>query len=304
MPSYISHAIMGEQLYNELNTSKLINRIPINKGEMKGYSIGPDPAYLSPTIKKDPQNYCTREFFKNIIRYIKENNLKENSHVIALLYGHIAHYFLDINTHPLIYYTECGCQRVGAISNHNLVEGYINSYLVKKKLGKNIIEVKPEYFKQIDFKNKEISKLLNTIYGKMYGDPRMINTYQMVVNLFNMIENILKCGMLSYDNLVQLAKFKIFLERNNLTLEEITNESNDTYTNPVTGEKHNESFLELYDKSIEMSLDAIEKVNYCLYQDISIDTLDGTFTDLSYDTGVKWSLGTKMSFVRKRQLKR
>ena len=110
--------------------------------------------------------------------------------------------------------------------------------------------------------------------------------------------------MITYENIVQLSSFKMFLERNNLTIEEITNEYNDTYTNPVTGEKHNESFIELYDKSIEMSLDAIEKVNTCLYQDKGIDTLDSIFTDLSYDTGVDCSLGKKMSFVRKRQLKR
>ena len=304
MPSYISHAIMGEELYHTAIIENLITRIPINKEEVKGYSLGPDPAYLSPIIKKDPQNYRTREFFKYIIQYIKENNLIENSHTLALLYGHIAHYFLDINTHPLIYYIECGCQKVGLISNHNLVEGYLNSYLVNKKLGKNIMEIKPEYFNQIDFKNKETSILLNTIYGKMYGDPRIINTYQMVVNLFSILENILKSGMITYENLIQLSNFKKFIERNNLTLEELTNESNDTYTNPVTGEKHNESFIELYDKSIEMSLDAIEKVNSCLYQDKSIDTLDQIFTDLSYDTGVKCSLGKKMSFVRKRQLKR
>lgn len=304
MPSYISHAIMGEQLYNEANKENLFSRMYINKDEMKGYSLGPDPAYLSPIIKKDPHNYHTREFFESVIKYIKDNNLIENNHIMTLLYGHIAHYFLDINTHPLIYYIECGCQKVGSISNHNLVEGYINSYLANKKLGKNIMEIKPEYFNQIDFKNKETSILLNTIYEKMYGDPRIINTYQMVINLFSMLENILKSGMFTYDNLIQISQFNVFLERNNLTTNEITNESNDTYTNPVTGEKHNESFIELYDKSIEMSLDAIEKVNKCLYGDNSISTLDNIFTDLSYDTGVKCSLGKKMSYVRKRQIKK
>lgn len=304
MPAYISHAIMGEQLYNEANKLNLISRIPINKDEMKGYSLGPDLAYLSPILKKDPQNYNTREFFKNIIKYIKENNLKEDGHVLALLYGHIAHYFLDINTHPLIYYIECGCQKIGSISNHNLVEGYINSYLVNKKLGKNIMEIKPEYFNKIDFKNKSTPKLLNTIYGKMYGDPRIINTYKMVINIFSILENILKSGMITYDNIVQISNFKMFLEKNNLTKEEITNENNDTYTNPVTGEKHNESFIELYDRAIEMSLDAIEKVNTCIYQGEGIDNLDSVFKDLSYDTGVDCSLGKKMPFVRKRQLKR
>lgn len=300
MPAYISHAIMGEELYNKAKATNLISRVYISKDEFKGYSLGPDLAYLSPIIKKDPQNYHTREFFKNIIKYIKENNLIENSHVLALLYGHIAHYFLDINTHPLIYYNDCGCQKVGSISNHNLIEGYINSYLVRKKLGKNITDIKPEYFNKIDLTNKESKKLLNTIYGKMYGEPKIVNTYKFVIGLLTILESILNSGIITHDSIIQLSQFNMFLERNNITPNEITNEYNETYTNPVTGEKHKESFIELYDRSIEMSLDAIEKVNLCLYENIPVDTLESVFEDLSYDTGVKCSLGKKMSYVRKR----
>ena len=211
MPAYISHAIMGEQLYNELNKDGNIFKTDISKEEVRGYSLGADLAYLSKQLKNDPQNYNTKAFFINIIEYIKENKLIENKHALALLYGHIAHYFLDINTHPLIYYIECGCQKVGSISNHNLVEGYINSYLVNKKLEKNIMEIKSGYFNQIDFKNKETSKLLNTIYGKIYGDHKIINTYKTVINILSIIENILKSGSLSADNLVQLSNFKRFL---------------------------------------------------------------------------------------------
>lgn len=304
MPSYISHAIMGEELYNKLYQSKLIDRVPVDKDEMKGYSLGTDLSYLSKKIKKDPQNHQTREFFKNIIRYIKANHLEEDSHILALLYGHMAHYFLDINAHPLIYYIECGCQQVGAISKHNLVEGYINSYLTSKKLGKSIMDIKPKYFNQIDFKNTETTKLLNTVYGTMYGDYDVISTYKKVINIFSLLEYVIKNGLLNKDELRYLSLFQLFLERNNLTTSEIINEANDTYTNPVTGEKHNESLIELYDKSIEMSLDSIEAVNMCLYQNKSIDTLDKVFTDLSYDTGVKCSLGQKMSYIRKRKLKR
>ena len=71
MPAYISHAIMGEQLYNESIKENLFSKIYICKDEMKGYSLGPDLAYLSPILKNDPQNYHTREFFKNTIKYIK-----------------------------------------------------------------------------------------------------------------------------------------------------------------------------------------------------------------------------------------
>ena len=300
MPSYISHAIMGEQLYNELNRDGNIFKTDISKEEVRGYSLGADLAYPSPKLKKDPQNFYTRDFFINIIEYIKENKLTENKHAISLLYGHIAHYFLDINTHPLIYYIEQGCQKVGLISNHDLVEGYLNSYLTNKILGKNIMDIKSNYFNQVELSNKETTKLLNTIYGKIYGDPKIINTYKTVINIFSMIENILKSGGLSAENLIQLSSFKRFLEKNELTKEEITNTSNATYTNPVTGEKHNESFIELYDRSIDMSLDAIKRVNNCLYSSTPISSLDKVFTDLSYDTGVNCSLGKKMTYVRKR----
>lgn len=291
---------MGEQLYNELNKDGNIFKTDISKEEVRGYSLGADLAYLSSNLKKDPQNFYTRDFFINIIEYIKENKLTENKHVLSLLYGHIAHYFLDINTHPLIYYIEQGCQKVGLISNHVLVEGYLNSYLTNKILGKNIMDIKSNYFNQVELSNKETTKLLNTVYGKIYGDPKIINTYKTVINIFSMIENILKSGGLSAENLIQLSNFKRFLEKNELTPEEITNTTNSTYTNPVTGEKHNESFIELYDRSIDMSLDAIKRVNNYLYSSSPISSLDKVFTDLSYDTGVNCSLGKKMTYVRKR----
>lgn len=47
MPSYIAHAIMGEQLYNEATREGLMSRIPILVEEVKGYSLGADLASLS-----------------------------------------------------------------------------------------------------------------------------------------------------------------------------------------------------------------------------------------------------------------
>ena len=184
MPAYISHAIMGEQLYNEATQEHLISRIPINIEELKGYSLGADLAYLSKQIKKDPHDYCTKDFFINIIKYIKDNNLTENSQVIALLYGHIAHYFLDINTHPLIYYIECGCKKIGNISNHNLIEGYLNAYLSKIILGKNLMEIKSNYFNQIDLTNKEMEYKLD------FEDDKPKITYN--IQLYVMIDEIIE----------------------------------------------------------------------------------------------------------------
>ena len=304
MPAYISHAIMGEQLYNECKKENLFNYIPIDAEEIKGYSLGVDFSYLSKDTKEDPHNSNTKEFFISILKYIKENNLTDNKHVISLLYGHIAHYFLDLNIHPFIYYTEHNTEQVGSISNHNLIEGYLSSYLSEKILKKDIMQIKSNYFNQINLSDKKIIQLLNNIYGKIYKDNKIIKSYKKTLEIFSLIEKSIKNGIITKKLLIYVSKFNKFLERNDLTLNEITNESNDTFTNPVTGEKHNESFIELYDKSIEMSLDAIEKVNKCLYSNESISTLDTVFTDLSYDTGVKCSLGREMTYVRKRQRKK
>lgn len=300
MPAYISHAIMGEQLYDESINQESLFKIPISKDELRGYSIGPDLALTSKKLAYDPQNYHTQEFFLSMIDYIKENKLIENSHILALLYGYIGHYFLDINTHPLIYYIDCGCQKVGMISNHNLIEGYLSSYLAEKVLGKNIMDIKPSYFDQINLKDEEVSKLLNSIYGSIYGDYQIVKTYKKVMDIFSMLESVIKSGLISKEILILISRFNKFLQVNNLTLPEITNEINAIYRNPVTGKEHNDSFIELYDKSIQMSQEAIEEVNKYLYSGSPNTQLSTIFSDLSYDTGVLCSLGKNMSYVRKR----
>lgn len=298
MPGYISHSIMGEELHNELNRIDG-SKVFVSKEELRGYSLGADLSLFSKRIIKDPHDFNTRNFFLAIIKYIKENNLKENGSVMALLYGHIAHYFLDINTHPLIYYIECGCKKVGFLSNHDLIEGYISSYLSKKILNKNISEINAQYFNQIDIDNTEVSKLLNTIYGEIYKDSQITISYKKVLQTLTLLENVIKSGFVSKEMLIMVSQFDIFLEENKLSVNEITNEKNNRFTNPVTGEIHYESFIELYNKSIEMTLNAIEIVNNYLYSNGSFGSLYNVFTDLSYTTGANYKLGNKMIYVRK-----
>lgn len=300
MPAYISHAIMGQELYNEGKKEHLFNYIPIDIEEVKGYSLGIDFSYLSKRTTRDPHNYNTKEFFVSMLKYIKENNLIENSHIMSLLYGHIAHYFLDLNTHPLIYYTECNTEQVGPISNHNLVEGYLSSYLSEKILKKDIMQIKSSYFNQINLSDTNIIKLLNSIYGKIYQDYNIIKSYKKTLELFSLLEKYIKSGIVTKKILIFISKFNKFLERNNLTLTAITNDNHDIFTNPVTGEKHQESFLDLYYKSIDMSLETIYEINKYLYSNTPFDNIEKQFLDLSYDTGAKCSLGNKMVYVRKK----
>lgn len=300
MPAYISHAIMGEQLYNECNKDERLFKIPIYKEELQGFSLGNDLSLISKKIKIDPQNNNTKEFFLFMVQYIKENNLIENPHVLALLYGHISHYFLDTNTHPLIYYIEKGCKKIGFIEPHNLIEGYISSYLSNKILQKDIMDIKPSYFNQINLSNKEITTLLNTIYGKLYGDYQITKTYRLTLNLMTLLEKITKGKTFTKEEIINITNYNQFLKENNLTNEEITNEHHYLYRHPITGDIQSTSFYELYLKSLEMTKESINVINKYLYLNGNIDDLENLFTNLSYDTGVDCSLGNNFIHIRKK----
>ena len=299
MPSYISHAIMGNNLFDISNKSSKIFRIPITREELRGYSLGADLATLSNKIKKDPHNHYTQAFFLNMISYIKENELNEDPHVMSLLYGHITHYFFDINAHPLIFYIEQGCQKVGLIPSHHLVEGYLSSYLAEQILNIDIMEINHEFFSNVAMDEKEIIKLLDTIYGKTYNDSRITRIYKKTLMIFKSLHSFIKNNSLSKKFLITFTRFNEFKFKNKLNESVINNEVKETYLNPVTGEKHNESFMELYYKSLDMTLDAIIKVNSYLYGNMSLSSLENVFKDLSYDTGVSCSYGKKLIYVRK-----
>jgi len=299
MPNYISHAIMGEQTYNEAVKMENIFKIYVPKEMMRSYSLGADLAVFSKKTIVDPHDFYTRNFFLTMIQYIKNNNLIENSQVMALLYGHIAHYFFDINAHPLIYYIEGGCKKVGILSNHDLIEGYLSCYLCEKILGKNIMEIKPGFFNNLNLQNTEVAKVLNMVYGGVYKDYCITKSYKKVIAALTFLEKIVKSGIVSPQTLIRVSQFNTFLENNNLTTSELINDCRNIFLNPVTGEMHNESFMDLYCRSIDMTLDAIVEVNRCLYSNGSTSALETLFADLSYNTGVSSSLGNQMIYVRR-----
>lgn len=300
MPAYISHAIFGEDVYYKISEDSLLFRTPVRLEEVKTYSLGADLARFAKNI--NPHNQNTQAFFLNMIKYIKEHNLMDIPEVMSLLYGHIAHYFLDINMHPFIFYLEKGCEQIGTISNHNLVEGYLSSYMADKILSKDIMDVKASYFNQADIKFGLNNTLLNEVYSKTYGEPKIFSSYRNVLLVLTALENIIKSPLVTKKMLIKISGFQEFLERNNLTLSELTNETNETYLNPITGEKNKANVLELYARSLEMTLDALLKVNGYLYGNLSLSSLESVFTNLSYDTGVSCDLGKKFTFVK--QIKR
>lgn len=300
MPAYLTHAIMGETVHKKAFEDKLF-RCEVDLPSMTTFSLGADLSGLSKISSYTSHNQDTRAFFLYMIDYIKSHKLIEDSQVLALLYGHMAHYFLDINCHPLVYYNEVGLKNGTKISNHMLVEGFLSYYVCTQIAQRDYMQVKAAFFNQGDLKYEENKKLIESVYTKIYHDPKIIKACQAVLSLFTLLENGTKSGIFTIESLSKLTGFTKFLEINGIQDVELLNLASGRWTNPVSGEIHHESFLELYEKGIIETLEAIKVVNKYLYDGCSREELYKVFTNLSYDTGVDCSLGHQMVHVRNKR---
>lgn len=300
MPSYISHAIHGEKLFDELNNEKLLKE-DVEVSKLKGYTIAYDYAYLVKGL--DNHNNSAKDYLLFIIRYIKENHLQSNVSVMAYLYGHVAHFYFDSYAHPLIYYLEKGCKQSCFLTSHFMIEGYLNTYLTEKVLNKDILDINGKYFDDIDIDKKEVKELIYVSYKMVYGKNNVMSSFKLVHRFFDLIETLYKDVFRSKKLVSDVTKFPLFLRKNNLTLEEIANEDNFPWFNPVTGKMHTDSMLDLFDKSIIRSVDTINDINAYLYNDKDFSYIERIIPDVSLDTGVDRKKGFKMLYKRKTRKK-
>lgn len=303
MPAYLTHAIMGNTIYNNAKNDDRLFKINIPLPTLKASTLSPDLTKLSKS-NFNSHNKDTDLYFFNMIGYIKENKLYNDLDVMSLLYGNISHYFLDVYTHPLIYYISENCVSLNKLNSHILTEGYISSYMSEKEQHTDYMNLKSNYIGSLNFANPNLKNLIRETYYKTYNDLTILKSYKTTFELIKLIEKLTKENRFtSKEKLIKLSKFKEYLEINNLSKEDLTNEQKEYWTNPVTNEKYNESFIELYNKALTKTYEAIYHVNKYLYDTESKYNLYKIFTNLSYDTGVSCSLGKNLIYVKKKSIK-
>lgn len=301
MPAYMSHVIMGKDLYNRVKEDEKLFKLPIEENKFKILALGQDLSGFSNIVcRYDSHNQNSQAFFMNLINYIKENKLYENPSVMSFLYGHISHYFFDSIAHPFVYYIEKSCKPVNHISSHSMVEGFIDNYYAKQILNIDYMDLKPEFIGDLDLSDEKLKEMMKNIYLKTYNGRFAVLSYKIVYEIFKNTEKAIKDNpKVTKEKLINYSKFLKFLETNKLSISEIINDSNLIWTNPVSNEKHNESLLDLYNNALIKTIEAIDLVNKCIYDGEDISILYNLFTDLSYDTGVQCALGKQMNYVRK-----
>jgi len=285
MPSSITHTYFGIDVYNKLNTK---NKNKINKSieYFKTFCQGPDIFYFynmfigkkSKDVYKlglNMHKYNSQNFFINTIKYIMNNNLKDNPQVIAFLYGHICHYYLDTICHPFIYY------KTGKLikgnkntykynTKHADMEFFIDRYMINQRE-----QMKPNKYKvynaflNINNFNKELQDLINNvipykninkIYIKSIKDMKLFfriicyDKYKIKYYIYRIIDKITWGSIAKINEFSYGGDYKKNINYLNLNNKQWSHPCDKT----ITSKK---SFFDLYEDAIKKCTEAIEIIN-------------------------------------------
>ena len=321
MPCTFTHALFSEEIYKNIKDF-------CDFEDLKTFSQGPDPFsfYNLVNIKSGEkyrtlgsyiQNNKTKDFFINLITYIKTNNLQNNKQVMSFLYGFICHYYLDKTTHPYIIYKSgkfnLKDKKTYKYNNkHHEVEVYIDNYFIHNYKLKNYKKFKIHEF---SFNNKPFSKELQETIDKTFYNTykikyiskiyekslkQMKNFYKYFRYDTTKIKKILY-SIIDFITPIQIPKLKItsynvILNNNSYYL----NLDKKIWNHPTNKfETYNYSFNELYLISKKDCLYAIKEVNRVLYENKTIKILDKVFLNLSYSTNKDCKLKFKKQYFEK-----
>lgn len=240
MPAYVSHAVMARDVYD------MIDNTNVSLDYMLTYSLGGDLARFS-SCRRTCHKERTEEFIDNMWKYIKDNNLIKDEDYIGVLYGHICHYYMDIVCHPLIRKIDKISINVG-IRSHTLIEGYLDSYLVKYKYNVDIGKFNTKYI--FRGRIRKIYKMIDYVYIETYGVKYVSFSYFLTKLMYSKIRWLFL--IFGKKILKKISGFNKYMNVNKGI--DIVNEKKGIEYNNYLGNKCNDSFMELYNESIRVAI--------------------------------------------------
>lgn len=304
MPDIVMHHYFGREVLSELDENITEN--------LKDYSLydfataGPDPFFFV-SFTKGEQNKQSREFGNYMHRnYSKQFFLKlieltkKNKDLFPYLSGFVCHYYLDVYTHPYVFYYTGVYKPEDERTHeyrglHTKLERAMDSYIIKTyygskphkfKIHKNILNLK-----QLDIKLKDsFDELFYEVYNHLDGYLHVNKSirdqkkfYKLIYDPFGIMNFLLKTfdnGKSSLD-LSVLSYYK--KEQPNV---DIFNQSHNKWINPIDSDiTSNKSFHELFDEAKTESVNTIKALYENIYNGED-NNIEGYFKNLSYITGL------------------
>jgi len=291
MPSYKTHSIHSELIYDEID-----QRIKIDKDDLKTFAMGPDTLIATNSKAfKINHRYAVREYFELLLKLIKCENLIEDSETMAFLYGQLDHFVLDAITHPLIYYMTEGEPAKHSTKPHGLCEIWTDDYMMQKYDRKDIF-----YYKKFGINNKKLKALIDEVYSRVYGFDNVGNAYDKGIKFLDGYDTLVRRNLILITPIAtKLANVgDMTYNKDTSRVLKYLNQDGTPWYNPETLELHTESFEELFDKAKDVALETIKDVNRYLYDGKPLDN-SLILNNTSYNTGINCDLGQHFRRVRK-----
>ena len=203
MPSFVSHIELSKDVSDKLCFDNVLTRYAST------YSLGGDLCRFS-KCRRLSHRKKKEEFIFNMINYIKENKLTDNKEVMGILYGHISHYIMDDTMHPLVRLIDKESSPV-RMKSHTLIEGMIDSYIVKYKYNKEIDEYLNKGMLIVGI-NRDSYKMINKVYAKTYGVKNVAISYILSKFVYGKIYLLIR--LIGKNNLKKITGYDKFIAKN------------------------------------------------------------------------------------------
>lgn len=257
----------------------------------------------------------TQKYFLCCINYIHQFNLENDEQVMAYLYGNICHYFLDLRTHPFVFY-KTGVMVKGNKDSykynslHQDMEYFIDRYFI---LQREKMEPKKFRIYQNIFPYKKLhGNLLNMIdyvRNDVYGIENISKYYLKSIQdmrLFFRLFNYDKYGMkrkiytgIHWFMPKWVPDVRVLSFYNDDTMKEkYLNLEKKNWNHPCDRRQiYHYSFLELYDMAVDDAVGAIcEVVDMLDKKKLDDKILKILFDNSSYTTGIDCNKKVKFRF--------
>jgi len=314
MPSSMTHTYFSMDVYKEIN-KKCRNKIKNSLEYYKLFSQGSDPFMFYnfllgkkskkiSKIQKIMHHEKTRDFFFSIINYISKNKLNHNNEAMAYLYGYICHYYLDLYTHPFLYYksgifnkNDKNTYKYNGM--HQKIEYGIDLYFIQNRESVNYKKFRV-YEEIFDIKNisDNLKGIIDATIGDVYNIDKASYLYEKSIwymakffklanydpygiklCLYKVLDNILP------DSFIKLSELSFYNNYKDV-LKWLNTDKKDWYKPWDNSIKYNYSFLELYDMAKREAIITIEEVTKMLDSKIDYNKLNSLFKNLSFATGI------------------
>lgn len=307
MPNLVTHGLMALDVYNQIEPSRVksaIKKFP--KAYLLG-SNGPDILFYyqafpwqNKELNQKVADYGhivhtekINEFYNealNFINYIPNGYRQEI--LISYLAGHLQHWALDSLAHPFIFY------RSGALNgrrphDHYRYESMIDSLMITYVKRRRLQELKAKRFVNVSDEERRIiasfyQRMLDSVFDiqeETLVIEDAIRTFKNTLTYLYDPNNVALNLIQTFENKFNIPwKFSSHIVSSKIDAKfDVLNLKHDVWSNPTDiNDTSTQSFVDIYNQSIDLGIDAIQRLNEGLESGVTFDSL---IQGRCYDTG-------------------